>query len=478
MKFHQLFPEGQYPFHSRYIYLLTNMITSKDLDVSFVDMEILSLALGHGASELFKCILKCTSSSEKLNSIAVDGILLKEAVKSRLKVTSSEVSSTANKAVVDVVVGQYQMKIDSLTRHNSLLSDVRKERIRQKELLKASIGRQERVKYKIDKQGLLKDKPQKLENKTMPVESRVNVTNSVMPNSVHKAVVDENYLDSIDKVAQPKSPISDTERARQKKLLEECIERQALFKKKVEEQRLLKNKQQSLEYKKIAEEQKQERIEHKKHHIDFPDFNTFDVKKKSKLAKLLNQLRQKVISEDELKWLKEVGFANEAIEKKNNLHIAQIYLTNWLDKKTPWDLVNASAAYRKLDMPNRIKPILAESYPFKFTNNNDNLKSALLTTYGGVCRDLDSNKQSLKLGHEAHQVTPLNFRPCTLLGAVYISTGEFSIGHGWYEKARERGFSQSAYDNDIRSIYLRANQEMKKRLKQNLIQTGHKYNWL
>jgi len=85
---------------------------------------------------------------------------------------------------------------------------------------------------------------------------------------------------------------------------------------------------------------------------------------------------------------------------------------------------------------------------------------------------------ALKLGHEAHQVTPLNFRPCTLLGAVYISTGEFSIGHEWYEKARERGFSQSAYDNDIRSIYLRANKEMKKRLKQNLIQTGHKYNWL
>ncbi|MGB5446393.1 MAG: hypothetical protein WBM99_12915 [Psychromonas sp.] len=446
--------------------------------MSSVDMEILSLALGHEASELFKCILKCTSSSEKLNSIAVDGIILKEAVKSRLKVTNSEVSNTANKAVVDVIVGQYQIKIDELARQRSLLSDVEKERIKQKELLKASIDRHEPVKNQIDGHDLLKDKPQKIENKTMSVESRVNGTNSVMPNPVNKAVVDENYLDSIDEVAQTKSPISDVERARQKKLLEECIERQALFKKKVEEQRLLKDEQQRLEYKRIAEKQKQERIDHKKHHIDFPDFDTFDVKKKSKVAKLLNQLRQKVISEDELRWLEEVGFANEAIQKKNHLHIAQLHLTNWLDKKKPWELVNASAAYRKLDMPNRIKPILAESYPFKFTNNNDNLKSALLTTYGGVCRDLGSYKHSLKLGHEAHQVTPLNFRPCTLLGAVYISTGEFNIGHEWYEKARERGFSQSAYDNDIHSIYLRANQEMKKRLKENLIQTGHKYNWL
>ena len=129
-------------------------------------------------------------------------------------------------------------------------------------------------------------------------------------------------------------------------------------------------------------------------------------------------------------------------------------------------------------MPKVIKSALEDAYPFKFTNNNEKLKSTLLTTYGGVCRDLGSNKQSIKLGHEAHKVTPLNFRPCTLLGAVHISTGEFSLGHEWYEKAKERGFSQGAYDNDIRSIYIRANKEMKKLIKQNLIQTGHKYDWL
>ncbi|WP_413698841.1 hypothetical protein ACLKMH_14750 [Psychromonas sp. KJ10-10] len=141
-------------------------------------------------------------------------------------------------------------------------------------------------------------------------------------------------------------------------------------------------------------------------------------------------------------------------------------------------MVNASATYRKLERANSIKPTLDDLYPFKFANSNDKLKSALLTTYGGVCRDIKDFRHSLALGHEAHEVTPLNFRPCTLLGAVYLSTGEFTLGHEWYQKAKERGFSQEAYDNDIRSIYKRASDEMKKQLKQNLIETGHRYKWL
>ena len=102
----------------------------------------------------------------------------------------------------------------------------------------------------------------------------------------------------------------------------------------------------------------------------------------------------------------------------------------------------------------------------------------MLTTYGGVCRDLALYGDAIKLGLEAHNVTPLNFRPCTLLGAVYLSTGEFDLGHEWYGKAKERGFSQDAYDNDIKSVYFRASAEMKNRLKQNLISTDHSYKWL
>jgi hypothetical protein len=390
----EIFTQNQYPFYSRYIYLVINMITNEELRVSSVDMDILSLALGTETSKFFEAVTQHTSPKERLNSLIEEGHRLKIAVDVQLKESCSEVSNSANKAVVDVIVGQYQQKIDEATRKKALQSDVQ------------------------------------------------------------------------------------IERARQRKLIDECRAKQAQVEKMIQEQRLQKEKLRAIEDKKIAEQDKKERLEHKLRHTDFKDFGLFDVQKNSKLAKLLIQLRKQAITEEELKWLESTGFINDPIVNKNNLHLAQLHLANWQDRNKPWELVNASAVYRKLNMSKVIKPVLEDSYPFKFTNNNEKLKSALLTTYGGVCRDLGSNKQSIKLGHEAHKVTPLNFRPCTLLGAVHISTGEFSLGHEWYEKAKERGFSQGAYDNDIRSIYIRANKEMKKRIKQNLIQTGHKYDWL
>ncbi len=383
----EIFNQNQHPFYNRYFYLVINMITNDELQVASVDMEILSLALGSETRAFFEAITKYTNSEEKLNSLVEEAKRLKAVVDAQLKDNGSEISNSANKAVVDVIIGQYQHKIDQVTRKKALQSDAQ------------------------------------------------------------------------------------IERARQKKLIEDCRARQAQVERDIQEQRLQKEKLQRIDEIKRAEQRK-------KSHTDFNDFGLYDVQNNSKLAKLLTKLRKQSVTEDELKWLDSTGFINEAITKKNTLHIAQLHLSNWQDKNKPWELVNASAVYRKLGLPKVIKPVLDDSYPFKFTNNNEKLKSALLTTYGGVCRDLGSNKQSIKLGHEAHKVTPLNFRPCTLLGAVHISTGEFTLGHEWYEKAKERGFSQGAYDNDIRSIYIRANKEMKKLLKQNLIETGHKYDWL
>ena len=367
MNTNYLFPKSQYPVHSQYAYLLANMVTSKDVKVSPVDMEILSLALGREAYALFQEISKCMTVKDKLNSIIADGLALKVAVRKSVKRNNSEISNSANKAVIDVVMAQYQKKIDAVSRQK-------------KELL-------------------IKEKEE------------------------------------------------------------------------ISLQKRLKDKQ-------LQEKLKQQKIAHQKNHVDYPDFDVFDVIKSSRVAKLLNQLRHKALDDKDLQWLEDIGFANELILEKNSSHIAKQHLVNWQTKNKPWELVNASAAYRKLDRPHTIKPVLDDLYPFKFSNNNDKLKSALLTTYGGVCRDVRDFKRSLLLGHEAHKVTPLNFRPCTLLGAVYLSTGEFEAGHEWYEKARERGFSQQAYDNDIRSIYHRASDDMKKRLKQNLIETGHKYKWL
>lgn len=212
--------------------------------------------------------------------------------------------------------------------------------------------------------------------------------------------------------------------------------------------------------------------------IDFEDFQIVDIKKGSRVDKLLTRLRKASISAEEMKWLEEVGFSNQLVERQYYIQIAHQHFQNWKQKKLPWELVNASAAYRKAREWKKIKKALDEVYPFKEAKKEKKLKSALLTTYGGVCRDLQEYSRGVELGHEAHKVTPLNFRPCTLLGAIYLSTGEFTLGHEWYDKAKERGFSQAAYDNDIKSVYFRASDNIKCRLKQNLIATGHKYDWL
>lgn len=212
--------------------------------------------------------------------------------------------------------------------------------------------------------------------------------------------------------------------------------------------------------------------------VDFDDFEIHGVKKNSRVDKLLSQLRKKPITQEEMAWLSDVGFYNELIEQKNHIQLAHQHYQNWKQKNMPWELVNASAAYRKGGELKKIRKTLNEQYPFAHAGKDKKLKSALLTTFGGVCRDQEDFTRGIELGHEAHKVTPLNFRPCTLLGAIYLSNGEFDLGHEWYGKAKDRGFTQNAYDNDIKSVYFRASDEIKIRLKQNLIATGHKYDWL
>jgi len=38
------------------------------------------------------------------------------------------------------------------------------------------------------------------------------------------------------------------------------------------------------------------------------------------------------------------------------------------------------------------------------------------------------------LGKEAHLLTPRDFRPCTLLGAVNVEIGNYDLGQSWYKK--------------------------------------------
>ena len=107
------------------------------------------------------------------------------------------------------------------------------------------------------------------------------------------------------------------------------------------------------------------------------------------------------------------------------------------------------------------------------------LRSALYTTHGGVKRDIGRLNDALKFGEQAHALTPKDFRPCTLMGAVNIELGNYDIGKAWYEKAVERGASKQSIDQDIRSIFYRADKVKRSEIKAFLLnEDSQRYSWV
>lgn len=116
--------------------------------------------------------------------------------------------------------------------------------------------------------------------------------------------------------------------------------------------------------------------------------------------------------------------------------------------------VNASGHFRKCDRSSDaespLKPIVVEQ------QKSRKLKSALCTTRGGVMRDLGNLGEAQRLGMDAHAFKSDDYRPCTLLGAIHMEMGEYSVGQEWYAKAVERGATVESVDQDLRSVFFRS----------------------
>jgi hypothetical protein len=116
-----------------------------------------------------------------------------------------------------------------------------------------------------------------------------------------------------------------------------------------------------------------------------------------------------------------------------------------------WNLVNASAHWRKADEP---------ELALKLTNNlqqlrslkEAKLKSALLTTRGGALRDLDQLIDAENCALEAISFFPSSHNPYTLMGALCYNTGRYEEGDEWFEKAVKRGAKPNDQESEIRRI--------------------------
>jgi len=198
-----------------------------------------------------------------------------------------------------------------------------------------------------------------------------------------------------------------------------------------------------------------------------------------RLIKILQNIDKGIrLNEKDLVWLNLDG--NEYFTKPlkitfHNLE-AKFYTQEFKNKNDPWLAVNASSHYRKCS-----KSAVADELlnTIKVKNlKNIKLKSALHTTHGGVKRDLKLKDDALMLGEKAHKLTPKNFRPCTLLGAVNMENGAYDIGQAWYAKAIENGFSEKAMDSELRSIYFRSSKLNKETLRSHLHSIdSERYKW-
>lgn len=149
----------------------------------------------------------------------------------------------------------------------------------------------------------------------------------------------------------------------------------------------------------------------------------------------------------------------------------------WENNGDVWDAVNASGHWRKAGKPDMALEIteaaLAKAGP------NPKPRSALATTCGGAMRDLRRLADAQALGMEAHNLTPTDFRPCTLFGAVHIELGEFATGCVWYKRAENLGASRHAIDQDLRALLFRSDPAEKNRIRAFLVgQNPARFGWL
>ena len=94
-------------------------------------------------------------------------------------------------------------------------------------------------------------------------------------------------------------------------------------------------------------------------------------------------------------------------------------------------------------------------------------------------RDGGRLTEARTLGLEAHELTPTDFRPCTLLGAVSMELGDLAAGHEWYAKAEAMGAERRAIDQDLRALLIRSEPDARDRIRNYLLeQDPERFAWL
>jgi tetratricopeptide (TPR) repeat protein len=185
------------------------------------------------------------------------------------------------------------------------------------------------------------------------------------------------------------------------------------------------------------------------------------------------------LSDEDFVWLSSVGkdYFTEELRAAYHRLEADFFAGEFKKTRDPWAVVNASGHYRKCNCAGEADSLLGTISVEQ--QKSPKLKSALCTTHGGVMRDRGRWNEALRLGEKAHAFRPDDYRPCTLLGAVYMETGNYNLGQEWYAKAVERGATLDSVDQDLRNIFFRADEAKQIEMREFLLREDSiRYAWV
>ncbi len=187
----------------------------------------------------------------------------------------------------------------------------------------------------------------------------------------------------------------------------------------------------------------------------------------------VNQILRSVVAgrpveKDDLVWLGGDGadYWTDALRQAHHANMATTLSAAWNQTGDLWKAVNACGHWRKCGVPEKGLTLVETALSRRKASGKT--RSALLTTAGGALRDLGRREDAVAFGTEAHALTEKDFRPCTLLGAVYVEMGDYGEGAAWYEKAEARGASKNVIDRELQSILQAASQQERTQIRKAL----------
>lgn len=185
------------------------------------------------------------------------------------------------------------------------------------------------------------------------------------------------------------------------------------------------------------------------------------------------------LKEEDLFWLSTKARAHYSRELQEIYHLreAEYFIGQYSRSHDPWNAVSASGHLRRCDRSPAALDLL-DKIPER-SLRAPKLRSAVCTTRGGAMRDLGRLAEAIRLGEQAHELRSMDYRPCTLLGAVHMESGNFAEGDAWYGKAIERGANEQGIDHDLRAIFQRADAAKRAALRAFLLaDDARRYSWV